>query len=74
MPGVTDLAGAILLLETSEEVPAADEVKRWVRALGERGSSIPSPASRWLDHRSVNCTQPSHPRMSALDCAEFNAR
>jgi hypothetical protein len=37
MPGVTDLAGAILLLETSEEVPAADEVKRWVRALGERG-------------------------------------
>ncbi|MCY7290458.1 MAG: LD-carboxypeptidase [Cryobacterium sp.] len=37
MPGVTDLAGAILLLETSEELPAADDVKRWVRALGERG-------------------------------------
>jgi muramoyltetrapeptide carboxypeptidase LdcA involved in peptidoglycan recycling len=37
MPSLTDLAGAILLLETSEELPAADEVKRWVRALGERG-------------------------------------
>lgn len=37
MPSVTDLAGTILLLETSEELPAADEVKRWVRALGERG-------------------------------------
>ena len=37
MPSVTDLTGAILLLETSEELPAADEVKRWVRALGERG-------------------------------------
>ncbi len=37
MPAVADLAGAILLLETSEELPPADEVKRWVRALGERG-------------------------------------
>ena len=37
MPSVTDLAGTILLLETSEELPAAEEVKRWVRALGERG-------------------------------------
>jgi muramoyltetrapeptide carboxypeptidase LdcA involved in peptidoglycan recycling len=37
MPRVSDLAGAILLLETSEELPDADEVKRWVRALGERG-------------------------------------
>jgi muramoyltetrapeptide carboxypeptidase LdcA involved in peptidoglycan recycling len=37
MPDVADLAGAILLLETSEELPSADEVKRWVRALGERG-------------------------------------
>ncbi|MDH6236714.1 LD-carboxypeptidase [Cryobacterium sp. CG_9.6] len=37
MPSVADLAGAILLLETSEELPAADDVKRWVRALGERG-------------------------------------
>jgi muramoyltetrapeptide carboxypeptidase LdcA involved in peptidoglycan recycling len=37
MPSVTDLAGAILLLETSEELPAADQVKDWVRALGERG-------------------------------------
>lgn len=37
MPAVTDVAGFILLLETSEEIPSADEVKRWVRALGERG-------------------------------------
>jgi muramoyltetrapeptide carboxypeptidase LdcA involved in peptidoglycan recycling len=37
MPSTEDLAGAILLLETSEETPSAAEVKRWVRALGERG-------------------------------------
>jgi len=37
MPHVEDVAGAILLLETSEETPSAHEVKRWVRALGERG-------------------------------------
>ena len=37
MPSVTDLAGTILLLETSEELPGADQVGDWVRALGERG-------------------------------------
>ncbi|WP_157006971.1 S66 peptidase family protein [Agromyces laixinhei] len=37
MPDTADLAGSILLLETSEELPGADEVGRWVRALGERG-------------------------------------
>lgn len=37
MPAVGALEGAILLFETSEELPSADEVKRWVRALGERG-------------------------------------
>lgn len=37
MPDVADFDGAILLLETSEELPNADTVKRWVRALGERG-------------------------------------
>ncbi|TAM66049.1 MAG: LD-carboxypeptidase [Microbacteriaceae bacterium] len=37
MPETSDLVGSILLLETSEELPAADQVKRWVRALGERG-------------------------------------
>ena len=37
MPDLADLDGAILLLETSEELPNADAVKRWVRALGERG-------------------------------------
>ncbi len=37
MPALSDLEGTILLLETSEEAPPAVEVKRWVRALGERG-------------------------------------
>lgn len=37
MPDLSDLAGAILLLETSEDTPSADDVMRWVRALGERG-------------------------------------
>lgn len=37
MPDIAALEGAILLLETSEELPTADSVKRWVRALGERG-------------------------------------
>lgn len=37
MPAVEDLEGAVLLFETSEELPPADEVKGWVRALGERG-------------------------------------
>lgn len=37
MPAVADLEGAILLLETSEELPPAADVARWVRALGERG-------------------------------------
>jgi muramoyltetrapeptide carboxypeptidase LdcA involved in peptidoglycan recycling len=37
MPAVADLDGTILLLETSEETPSADQVRRWVRALGERG-------------------------------------
>ncbi len=37
LPRVEVLEGAILLLETSEELPPVDWVKRWVRALGERG-------------------------------------
>lgn len=37
MPANNDLAGAILLLETSEELPSAETVRGWVRALGERG-------------------------------------
>lgn len=37
MPEVANLEGTILMLETSAETPSADEVKRWVRALGERG-------------------------------------
>ncbi|GAB3798510.1 LD-carboxypeptidase [Humibacter antri] len=38
MPAADDLDGAILLLETSEELPDADQVMRWVRGLGERGN------------------------------------
>ena len=36
-PAAEELAGAILLLETSEELPPADWVGRWIRALGEAG-------------------------------------
>jgi muramoyltetrapeptide carboxypeptidase LdcA involved in peptidoglycan recycling len=37
LPSAADLEGAILLLETSEDLPAADVVGRWVRSLGEAG-------------------------------------
>ncbi|UZN03697.1 S66 family peptidase [Cellulomonas sp. S1-8] len=37
IPPTAALEGAILLLETSEELPSAGTVRRWVRALGERG-------------------------------------
>ncbi|WP_293694223.1 S66 peptidase family protein [uncultured Agrococcus sp.] len=37
IPNNEDLRGAILLLETSEELPSTETVRRWVRALGERG-------------------------------------
>ncbi|MEV8084852.1 S66 family peptidase [Pseudarthrobacter oxydans] len=37
LPRLEDLRGCILLLETSELIPPADWVKRWVRSLGERG-------------------------------------
>ncbi|QCR40457.1 LD-carboxypeptidase [Microbacterium sp. SGAir0570] len=37
MPRLEDLRGSILMLETSEESPPATLVRRWIRALGERG-------------------------------------
>ncbi|AXL11584.1 LD-carboxypeptidase [Microbacterium foliorum] len=37
LPTSYDLRGGILLLETSEERPAASWVARWLRGLGERG-------------------------------------
>ena len=37
LPRVQQLAGAILILETSEIMPPADMVGRWIRGLGERG-------------------------------------
>lgn len=37
MPPLADLEGVILLLESSEELPSALAVKRWLRSLGERG-------------------------------------
>ncbi|MCI1020347.1 LD-carboxypeptidase [Microbacterium sp. C5A9] len=37
LPSPETLQGGILLLETSEERPAASWVARWVRGLGERG-------------------------------------
>jgi len=37
LPAPEELAGTILLIETSEERPSASWVMRWLRALGERG-------------------------------------
>lgn len=37
LPALDALRGSILLLETSELLAPADWVKRWIRALGERG-------------------------------------
>jgi muramoyltetrapeptide carboxypeptidase LdcA involved in peptidoglycan recycling len=37
LPSAADLDGAILLLETSEDLTPADVVGRWVRSLGESG-------------------------------------
>jgi muramoyltetrapeptide carboxypeptidase LdcA involved in peptidoglycan recycling len=37
LPSLEKLEGSILILESSEEVPPAVWVKRWMRALGERG-------------------------------------
>jgi muramoyltetrapeptide carboxypeptidase LdcA involved in peptidoglycan recycling len=37
LPAASDLEDAILLIETSEERPAASWVGRWMRGLGERG-------------------------------------
>jgi muramoyltetrapeptide carboxypeptidase LdcA involved in peptidoglycan recycling len=37
LPPLKDLEGTILILESSEEVPPAVWVKRWIRSLGERG-------------------------------------
>jgi muramoyltetrapeptide carboxypeptidase LdcA involved in peptidoglycan recycling len=37
IPEPEALAGSILLLESSEEVPSVALVRRWLRALGERG-------------------------------------
>ncbi len=37
LPPLESLQGKVLLLEASEEIPPAALIKRWVRALGERG-------------------------------------
>lgn len=37
MPSVERLEGSVLLIETSEEIPTAVQVGRWMRSLGERG-------------------------------------
>lgn len=36
MPAVADLEGAVLMFETSEDQPSAEEVKGWMRSTGER--------------------------------------
>jgi muramoyltetrapeptide carboxypeptidase LdcA involved in peptidoglycan recycling len=37
LPPLDALLGSVLILESSEEVPPARLIRRWVRALGERG-------------------------------------
>ena len=39
LPSIVELQGRILLLDTSELIPPADWVKRWVRSLGSEASS-----------------------------------
>jgi muramoyltetrapeptide carboxypeptidase LdcA involved in peptidoglycan recycling len=58
VPSAADCRGGVLFLETSEELPAATEVYRILRALGERGLLREFPAvlfgrpKTWsLDHR-----------------------
>ena len=38
MPPNEELESGVLMLETSEELPSADRVRWWIRALGERGT------------------------------------
>lgn len=69
MPSVAALSGAILLLETSETLPSADDVRRWVRGLGERGvlgrSTVCSSLGRWWRSGAFR----SLPQPSGRDCA-----
>ncbi|WBB72798.1 LD-carboxypeptidase [Micromonospora sp. WMMD1128] len=58
VPSAAELAGSVLVLETSEEMPPAEEVFRIVRNLGERGLLAGFPAivvgrpKAWdFDHR-----------------------
>lgn len=44
VPTVAELAGSVLLLETSQEMPSAQEVFRIVRNMGERGLLAAFPA------------------------------
>jgi hypothetical protein len=62
-PDVLD--GAVLLIETSEELLPARSVGWIVRSLGERGSLLLSTASWWPDRRCPTSvtgrTRPSEP-------------
>jgi muramoyltetrapeptide carboxypeptidase LdcA involved in peptidoglycan recycling len=44
VPSAAELAGSVLLFETSEELPSATEVFRIVRNMGERGLLAAFPA------------------------------
>jgi muramoyltetrapeptide carboxypeptidase LdcA involved in peptidoglycan recycling len=44
VPSAAELAGSVLLFETSEELPTAQEVFRIVRNMGERGLLAAFPA------------------------------
>lgn len=70
VPRLQDLQGSILLLETSELLPPADWVKRWVRALGERGilkavDGVLVARPPTSDHESLPSAQERHRKRTA---------
>ena len=59
LPSAAELEGAILLLETSEDLSPADVVGRWVRSLGEAG--ILSAVAGVVVARPATSTRESRP-------------
>ena len=72
VPQPADLTGGVLMLESSEEVPAPDEVYRMLRVMGERGLLAPVDAIVWArptltDERPV----PADPAAAATARGEY---
>jgi muramoyltetrapeptide carboxypeptidase LdcA involved in peptidoglycan recycling len=63
---VEDHAGCILLLETSEEMPSAEEVSRMLRNAGERGLLAQFPAVVVGTAKASSLERPASGRAGAL--------